>query len=98
MVGARSGVAANLHSGWPDGARTCAVPSPAILKCRSLVPFGACSLGATSVTPPPTTTSMAPPLERTSSVLPDGTGNGAPLSGEAASLLAADRITGGLPV
>jgi hypothetical protein len=41
---------------------------------------------------------MAPPLERTSSVLPDGTGNGAPLSGEAASLLAADRITGGLPV
>ncbi len=38
-----------------------------------------------------------PPLERTSSVLPDGTGSGAPLSGDAASLLA-DRITGGLPV
>src|SRR5213596_2428262 len=97
MLGARSGVAANFHSGWPDGARTCAVPSPVILKCRSLVPFGACSLGATSVTPPPTTTSIVPPLERTSSVLPDGTDSGAPLSGEAASLLA-DRITGGLPV
>src|SRR5438477_439824 len=62
MLGARSGVAAKRHSGWPDGARTCALPSPVILKCRSLVPFGACSLGATSATPPPTTTSMVPPL------------------------------------
>ena len=96
MVGARSGVAAKRHTGWPDGARTCAVPSAAILKCRSLVPLGACSLGATSVTPPPTTTSMVPPLERTSSVLPAGTGNGAPLSGAAGSR--SDRITGGLPV
>ncbi len=97
MLGARSGVAANFHSGWPAGARTCAVPSAAILKCRSLVPFGACSPGATSVTPPPTTTSMDPPLERTSSMLPEGTASGAPLSGDAASLLA-DRMTGGLPV
>ena len=32
--------------------------------------------GATSVTPPPTTTSSVPPLERTISVLPAGTGNG----------------------
>src|SRR3979490_18764 len=98
MLGARSDVAANFHSGWPAGARTCAVPSPVILKWRSLVPFGAGSLGATSVTPPPTTTSMAPPLERTSTGLPAGPGNGVPLWGEAASRLAADRITGGLPV
>src|SRR6186997_2035923 len=92
MVGARSGVAANFHSGWPDGARTCAVPSPVILKCRSLVPFGACSLGATSVTPPPTTTSIEPPLERTRSVLPAGTASG-PLLGPA-SLHAAPRDRG----
>ena len=66
----------NFHCGWPEGARTCAVPSPAMVKCRSLVPFGACSVGAISVTPPPATTSRVPPLERTSSVLPAGTGNG----------------------
>jgi hypothetical protein len=40
---------------------------------------------------------MLPPLERISSVQPAGTGNG-PLSGEAASLFAAERMTGGLPV
>src|SRR3954452_4758162 len=97
MVGARSGVAVNFHCGWPAGARTCAVPSPAILKGRSLVPLGACSLGATSLTPPPTTTSIDPPLDRTRSVLPAGTANG-PLSGAPASLLAADRMIGGLLV
>ena len=36
---------------------------------------------------------MVPPLDRTSSVLPAGTGNGAPLSSDAASRL--ERITGG---
>ena len=36
-------------------------------------------------------------LVRSSGVLPAGTGSGAPLSGAAASL-AADRMTGGLPV
>src|SRR5438552_2066408 len=97
MLGARSGVAANFHSGWPDGARTCAVPSPAILNWRSLVPLGACSLGATSVTPPPTTTSIVPPLERTIRMLPAGTASG-PASGAPASLLAADRMIGGLLV
>jgi hypothetical protein len=73
------------------------VPSVAILKCRSLVPLGACWLGATSLTPPPTTTSIVPPLERTKSVLPAGTANGPP-SGAPASLFAADRMIGGLPV
>src|SRR5438876_9676454 len=97
MVGGRSGVAANFHCGWPAGARTWAVPSPVILKCRSLVPLGACSPAATSLTPPPTTTSMVPPLERTRSVLPAGTGNGA-LSVAPASLLAADMLIGGLLV
>src|SRR6478735_12674455 len=97
MVGGRSGRAANFHAGWPAGARTWAVPSPEILKWRSLVPFGACSFGATSLTPPPTTTSMVPPLERTRSVLPAGTDNG-PLSGPPASLLAAERMIGGLLV
>ena len=47
-----------------------------MVKCRSLVPLGACSAGAASVTPPPATTSSVPPLERTISVLPAGTGNG----------------------
>ena len=51
-----------------------------MVKCRSLVPLGACSAGAASVTPPPTTTSSVPPLERTISVLPAGTGSG-PLAG-----------------
>src|SRR6266581_197928 len=97
MVGGRSGIAVNFHSGWPAGARTWAVPSPVTLKCRSLVPLGACSLGDISLRPPPTTTSMVPPLERTRSVLPAGTGNG-PLSGAPASLLAADRMIGGLLV
>ena len=66
----------NFHCGWPDGARTCAVPSPAMVKCRSLVPLGACSVGTASVTPPLATTSSVPPLERTISVLPAGTGSG----------------------
>jgi len=48
-------------------------------------------------TPPPTTISRAPPLERTISVLPTGTGN-APASGAPASLFAADRMIGGLLV
>ena len=39
MVGARSGMAVNFHCGWPEGARTCAVPSPAMVKCCSLVPL-----------------------------------------------------------
>ena len=39
MVGARSGTALNFHCGWPEGARTCAVPSPAMVKCLSLVPL-----------------------------------------------------------
>src|ERR1700694_3444917 len=97
MVGGRSGVALNFHCGCPEGARTCAVPSPAIVKGRSLVPLGACSAGAISVTPPPATTSSVPPLERTISVLPAGTGNG-PAVGVAASLFAADKMIGGLPV
>src|SRR6266481_1902153 len=97
MVGARSGVALNFHSGWPEGARTCAVPSPDIVKCRSLVPLGASPVGAASVTPPPATTSSVPPLERTISVEPAGTGNG-PAAGRAPSLLAADRMIGGLLV
>src|ERR1700710_88658 len=97
MVGGRSGVAVNFHCGWPDGARTCAVPSPAMVKWRSLVPLGACSVGTASVTPPPAITSRAPPLERTIRVEPDGTGNG-PAPGAAVSLLAADRMIGGLPV
>ena len=88
----------NFHCGWPEGARTCAVPSPAMVKCLSLVPLGACSAGAASVTPPPATTSSVPPLERTISVQPAGTGNG-PVGGSvAASLFAADRMIGGLPV
>src|ERR1043166_118527 len=97
MVGARSGTAGNFHCGWPEGARTCAVPSPAMVKWRSLVPLGGCSAGAASVKPPPTTTSRLAPLERTISVDPAGTGNG-PVSEAAASLLAAERITGGLAV
>jgi hypothetical protein len=97
MVGARSGMALNFHCGWPEGARTCAVPSPAMVKWRSLVPLGACSVGAASVRPPPTTTSRLPPLERTISVEPAGTGSG-PALGAAASLLAAERMTGGLLV
>ena len=47
-----------------------------MVKCRSLVPLGACSVGTASVTPPPATTSSVPPLERTISVLPAGTGSG----------------------
>ena len=39
-----------------------------MVKCRSLVPLGACSVGAASVTPPPASTSSVPPLERTISV------------------------------
>src|SRR5471032_1558427 len=97
MVGARSGVALNFHSGWPEGARTWTVPSPVIAKCRSLVPLGACSVGTASVTPPPATTSSVPPLERTIRVEPVGTGNGH-AAGRAASLLAADRMIGGLLV
>src|ERR1700710_3282375 len=96
MVGGRSGMALNFHCGWPEGARTCAVPSPAMVKCRSLVPLGACSVGAASVKPPPTTTSRLPPLERTISVEPAGTGRG-PASDAAASLFGADRVDGGLP-
>src|ERR1700692_1173675 len=68
-----------------------------MVKCRSLVPFGACSVGWASVTPPPATTSSVPPLERTINVLPAGTGNG-PAAGVAASLFAADRMIGGLAV
>src|SRR5438105_1134228 len=98
MVGARSGVAVNFHCGWPEGARTCTVPSPAIVKCLSLVPFGACSAGAASVTPPPGTTSSVPPLERTISVLPDGTGNGPVWGSAVPSLFAADRMIGGFQV
>src|SRR3979411_2495847 len=97
MVGARSGMATHLHCAWRDGGGTCAVPSPAMVKCLSLVPLGACSAGTASVTPPPATTSRVPPLERTISVLPAGTGNG-PAAGVAASLFAADKMTGGLPV
>src|ERR1700682_2706887 len=97
MVGARSGMAPNLHCGWPEGARTCAVPSPAMVKWRSLVPLGACSAGTASVRPPPVTTSRLPPLERTIRVEPAGTGNG-PALGAAASLLAAERMIGGLLV
>src|SRR6202171_3889119 len=95
MVGGRSGVALNFHCGCPEGARTCAVPSPAIVKCRLLVPLGACSAGAISVTPPPATTSSVPPLERTISVLPAGTGNG-PAAGPVASLFAAAQVICGL--
>src|SRR3954449_7156255 len=95
MVGARSGTALNFHFGCPEGARTCAVPSPVMVKCFSLVPLGACSAGAASVNPPPPTTSRLPPLERTITVEPAGTGNG-PASDPAASLLAADRMTGGV--
>ena len=73
------------------------MPSAPILNWRSLVPLGAGSLGVTSVRPPPTTTSMLPPLERIKSVLPAGTDSG-PLSGEAASLFAAERMTGGFEV
>jgi len=70
----------------------------AIVKCLSLVPFGACSDEAASVTPPPDTTSSVPPLERTISVLPAGTGS-APVWGSVApSLFAADRMIGGLLV
>src|SRR5258708_39037543 len=95
MVGARSGVALNFHCGWPEGARTCAVPSPAIVKCRSLVPLGACSAGTASVTPPPPTTSSVPPLERTISVEPAGTGKG-PAAGIAGSLFAPATQTPGV--
>jgi hypothetical protein len=73
------------------------VPSAATVKCLSLVPFGASAAGAASVTPPDRTTSSAPPLERTISVLPAGTGNTA-ASVVVASLLAAERMIGGLPV
>src|ERR1700689_77709 len=97
MIGARSGVAGNVHGGWLEGARTCAVPSPAMVKCRSLVPLGACSVGVASLTPPAAATSSVPPLERTIRVEPAGTGN-APVAGIVASLFAADRMTGGLPV
>src|ERR1700738_1639761 len=90
-------MAVNFHCGWPEGARTCTVPSPAIVKCRSLVPLGACSAGTASGTPPPAATSGEPPLERTISLLPTGTGNG-PAAGTVASLFAADRMIGGLPV
>src|SRR5450755_2764050 len=98
MVGARSGVAVNFHTGWPEGARTWTVPSPAIVKCFSLVPFGACSADAASVTPPPGTTSRVPPLERTIRVLPAGTGNGPVWGNAAPSLFAAERMIGGLAV
>src|ERR1700749_3418138 len=98
MVGARSATALNFHCGWPEGARTCAVPSPAMTKCFSLVPCGACSVRCASVTLPDTTTSSAPPLERTIKVEPAGTGSGpvaAALPGPVACLLAADRMMGG---
>src|SRR6516164_7902522 len=97
MVGARSEIAVKLHCGWPDGARTCTVPSLAMAKCFSLVPWGACSVAVTSAMPPLATTSSVPPLERTISVLPDGTGIGQDC-GVVASLFAADRMIGGLPV
>ena len=97
MVGGRSGVAVKLHCGWPEGARTWAVPSVAIVKRFSLVPLGGSAAGGASVMPPPVTTSSVPPLERTISVLPAGTASG-PAAGSAASLFAADRMTGGLPV
>src|SRR3978361_2327789 len=98
MVGARSATALNFHGGWPEGARTCAVPSPVMVKCFSLVPLGVASVGATSLRPPEITTSRLPPEERTIRVEPAGTASG-PLAGSAgASLLAADRMTGGLPV
>ncbi len=98
IVGGRSGVAAKAHCGWPEGARTCAVPSPVMVKCFSLVPLGVASVGATSLRPPETATSRLPPEERTIRVEPAGTASG-PLAGSAAaSLLAADRMTGGLPV
>src|ERR1700761_9049925 len=98
MVGARSGTAENFHCGWPDGARTCTVPSPAMVKCFSLVPAGACSVGVTSLTPPPATTSSEPPEERTISVELAGTASGPDIGKAAASLLAADRMIGGLAV
>src|ERR1700761_4017787 len=101
MVGARSATALNFHCGWPEGARTCAVPSPEMTKCFSLVPCGACSVGCASARLPHTTTSRAPPEERTISAEPAGTGNGplaAALPGPVASLLAADRMIGGLLV
>ena len=88
----------NFHCGWPEGARTCTVPSLAMVKCFSLVPFGACSVGAVSVTPPPAITSSVPPEERTISVEPAGTGSGPDIGSAPASLLAADRMIGGLPV
>src|ERR1700730_9385641 len=97
MVGARTGMALNFHCGCPDGARTCAVPSPDMVKCRSLVPLGACSVGTASVTLPAATTSSVAPLEPTISVRPAGDGTG-PAAGIAASLLAADRMIGGVPV
>ena len=97
MVGGRSGIAVNFHCGWPEGARTCTVPSLAIVKCFSLVPAGACSLGVTSLTPPPATTSSVPPEERTIRVELAGTASG-PDIGNAASLFAADRMIGGLAV
>src|SRR5438445_4972530 len=97
MVGGRSGTAVNFHGGWPEGERTRAVPSPPMVKCRSLVPLGASPAGAVSVRPPPTAMSRLPPLERTISVEPTGTGN-APALSVAASLLAADRMIGGLLV
>ena len=46
MVGGWSGKALKRHCGWLDGARTWAVPSPAMVKCFSLVPLGACSAGS----------------------------------------------------
>src|SRR5689334_12097755 len=98
MVGGRSGVAVNFHCGWPEGARTCTVPSPAMVKRFSLVPFGACSADADSVTPPPAITSSEPPLDRTIRVEPAGTASGPDIGSAAASLLAAERMIGGLPV
>src|SRR6187401_96262 len=98
MVGARSAVALNFHGGCPEGERTCAAPSPAMVNCFSLVPLGACSTATASVTAPDVTTSSVPPLERTISVEPAGTGKAAAgtAAGAAASLFAAERIIGGL--
>jgi hypothetical protein len=71
-----------------------------MVNCFSLVPLGACSTATASVTAPDVTTSSVPPLERTISVEPAGTGKGpaGPAADAAASLFAADRMIGGLPV
>ena len=78
------------------GPQLCRGDLATVVDNTSGMSVGACSLGATSVTPPPTTTSIEPPLERTRSVLPAGTASG-PLLGPA-SLLAAERMIGGLLV